>query len=190
LTKDGVKLEQMVRINIDGPVVEYPWEDLLAVIWNLVRAARAMYPQLRGESQAEAEAEATRRISDEQMQVQSHLQLKGMHPESLQGLAIAATEMQSCVAVGVDEANATTNALASPTTLSNPVSQDDVTQQQQPPSEAQSPLPTSERPFLVKAMLTKGLSTVESVEEWRGAMDDVGSSVWAAGRMTVVVELT
>ncbi|KAF2656691.1 hypothetical protein K491DRAFT_691734 [Lophiostoma macrostomum CBS 122681] len=167
LTKDGVKLEQMVRIHLDGPVVAYPWEDLLAVVWDLVRAARAMYPQLRPES--------TRPITAEQL----HEQLKGMAPESLQGLAIAATEMQSSAAA----ADTNANGVNSPTGPSMALGGAGAEQPQSPP------LLGSEMPFLVKAMLTKGLTAVESAEEWTSAVDDVGRSVWAAGRITVVVEM-
>jgi hypothetical protein len=50
--------------------------------------------------------------------------------------------------------------------------------------------PQSEIPrYIVKAMLTTGLSEIKDEQDWQNAKLDVGYAVWANGTMSVVVEL-
>lgn len=50
--------------------------------------------------------------------------------------------------------------------------------------------PQSEIPkYIVKAILTAGLSEIKDEQDWQNAKLDVGYAVWANGRMSVIIEL-
>jgi len=104
---------------------------------------------------------------------------QSMGPEALRGLAVAATEMQ-------DRSPSAEPAL-------NTVPVGNITPSS-PVNLASSTMITETIPYTVQAMRSSGLTYIKNdgkwdQETWMQVKRDVGFSVWAAGAMTVVVDL-
>lgn len=260
LTKAGLKLKQQEKITERSPLDNFTWTQLSQVVHLQIRLALATYPELRNESHN----------SLNEREIEQGLQ--GMGPEALQGLAVAATEIQKhvntanntssdltigSISVSAPSQQASTSASAQASaslpppvppelnkrdsfehdgdsdttsthaitprpvvrsapnflhetpieTASSPTdfpSLASVLQEGSPqllavdqPStpahaaarpNAKSDLQSESPKYVIKAMLTSGLVEIKDHVDWQSAKDDIGYSVWADGRLTVVVE--
>jgi hypothetical protein len=163
LTKCGVKLRPIKRVENDSKVLfEYTLAELKQEIGLLIQLGMSTYPALRPRD-------------------------VGMGPEALRGLAVAATEM------GNGERSP-----SSETPLVD-VSGGIVCQPSWLPTSPTSQIPASALPdalpFTVQAIRSTGLSYVKhpdgrwDEETWLRVKKDVGHAVWAAGTVTLVVDL-
>jgi hypothetical protein len=163
LTKCGIKLRPIKRVENDSKVLfEYTLAELKQEIGLLIHLGMSTYPALRPRD-------------------------VGMGPEALRGLAVAATEMG--------------NGERSPSAESPlvDVSNGIVCQPSWSPASptGQIPLPAlpDASPFTVQAMRSTGLSYIKhpdgrwDEETWLQVKRDVGHAVWAAGTVTLVVDL-
>jgi hypothetical protein len=164
LTKCGIKLRPIKRVENDSKVLfEYTLVELKQEIGLLIQLGMSTYPALRPKD-------------------------VGMGPEALRGLAVAATEMgsgersPSAETPLADVSNGTVSQL--PWSPASPTAQ--------VPSTMVHP---ESLPYTVQAMRSTGLLYIKHLdgrwdeETWVQVKKDVGHAVWAAGVMTLVVDL-
>jgi hypothetical protein len=249
----GLKLAQRETITGSSDYLrEYTWEQIQQRIEYQLGLAWDMYPELREEyMRTTGQEQAPRRP-------------RGMEPEALRGLAVAATEMQDTanqantadLGLRVNAGNVLVdNALlhfsptdpepsnplgsrpagsssiaslastleenaASVRTLSStesfvviPSVPDDPFRDPNPPSPSHTvskyqqdgraslppstslskPVPiepsTGPQKYIVKAIMTTGLTEIRSPQDWENVKSDIGVAIWANGKISVTVEL-
>lgn len=178
LTKNKIRIGQVrYKHQADAPLFFYSWEEMNQRIRELIRAACVQYPQL-------------------QDQVNS---IKGMAPEALRGLAVAATEMQN--EDSIENANSGSTARIDSITIpepSRPSTDSSSTRGIAPSSRPPSPplpsdafglLSDAPLPYRLESVWSLGLKDIRDSSDWENVKNDIAFATWSDQVVNVAVVL-